>query len=121
MRFSPKADASIGTVSPWMRLASSPANVNVSTERATSFAECFHALPASRAMVSAKRSRRASMSAAAFSRIAARRCAGVADHDGNAACARRTAASTSSAPAAGSRPISSPVNLSMTCSQSAIV
>ena len=47
-----EGDASIGTVSPWMRLASSAAKVNVSTLRATSPTACFHALPASRAMVS---------------------------------------------------------------------
>ena len=54
-----------------MRLASSPANVNVSTLRATSPAEYFHALPASRAMSAVNSSLRAAMRCAGASRIAA--------------------------------------------------
>ena len=108
------ADASIGTVSPWIRLASSPANVNVSTLRATSPAAYFQAFPASRAMSVVNSSLRARMRSAAPSRMADRRWAGVAAQAGNARWARPTAASTSAASATGSVRMVSPVNLSIT-------
>ena len=84
IRPSPKALASIGTVSPWIRLASSAEKRNVSTARSTSPMEYFHAFPASRQMIPAISSLCCSMSRAAFSRIAYRLWAGVCDQEGNA-------------------------------------
>ncbi len=64
-RPSPAALASMGTVSPWTRFASSAEKRKVSTLRSASARACFQALPASRAMVVAISSRRASSRSAA--------------------------------------------------------
>src|SRR5512134_3094430 len=113
-RPSPAKLASIGTVSPWIRFASSAENRYVSTDRETSPREYFHALPASRQMVVATSSCRRSRIRETSFRIRYRLWAGVRDQDGNAACAEAIARSTVSRDATGTSPIVSPEYLSMT-------
>src|SRR5665647_2847485 len=69
IRPSRAALASIGTVSPWIRLASSAENRNVSIDRETSPREYFHAFPASRQMIAAISSWYFSRSRETFDRI----------------------------------------------------
>ena len=83
-RPSPAKLASIGTVSPWIRFASSAENRYVSTDRDTSPTEYFHAFPASRQMIAATSSWRFSRSWHALLRIWYRLWAGVRDQAGNA-------------------------------------
>ena len=106
--------ASIGTVSPWIRLASSAENWYVSTARETSPTEYFQAFPASRQMIAAISSWCFASRLLAFSRIRKRRWAGVRDQSGKAAWAAPMARSTVSREAAGTIPIVSPVYLSIT-------
>src|SRR5512143_1698057 len=113
-RPSPAKLASIGTVSPWIRFASSAENRYVSTDRETSPTEYFHAFPASRQMIVAIFSWRSSRSREAFDRILNRLCAGVRDQAGNASWAARMARSVVSRDATGTLANASPVNLSMT-------
>src|SRR5512140_503312 len=95
-RPSPAALASIGTVSPWIRLDSSAEKRNVSIDRETSPTEYFHAFPASRQMIAAISSWCFSRSSHALVRILYRLWAGVLDHAGNAARAAAIARSTAS-------------------------
>src|SRR5512134_338920 len=113
-RPSPAKLASIGTVSPWIRLASSAENRYVSIDRETSPMEYFHAFPASRQMIVATSSCRLSRSWEALFRIWYLLWAGVRDQDGKAECAAPIARSTASRDATGTNPIVSPVYLSMT-------
>ncbi|MBP2684811.1 MAG: hypothetical protein H6Q79_2850, partial [Deltaproteobacteria bacterium] len=109
---SPAKLASIGTVSPWIRLASSAENRYVSTDRATSPTEYFHAFPASRQMIVAISSLRFSRSSDALFRTWYRLWAGVRDQAGNASWAARMARSVVSRDATGTFANVSPVNLS---------
>ena len=114
IRPSPATLASIGTVSPWIRLASSAENRYVSIDRDTSPMEYFHAFPASRQMIAAISSWRCSRSRETFDRILYLLWAGVRDQAGNASWAAKMARSVVSLDARGTFANVSPVNLSMT-------
>ena len=100
---SPTSAASMGTISPVSRRASTAANVNVLTARSASTRAVFNGLAASAAIVAANSSTRSRNRRAAWSRISARRHAG--SGSSSAAAAASTARSTSAAVHTGTRAI----------------
>ena len=106
-RPSPTSAASIGTMSPVSRRASTAAKVNVLTARLASARAVFRGLADSAAMVRAKSSVRSASRRAAASRISARRHGGSGPASW-AARAAATALSTSAAEHLGTCPTSLP-------------